>query len=86
MNRMRLGCALASVSLLANALAADEPAALLTDATYAAVRDAVLPKPAELEWRKIGWRSDFWTAVVEAQRDEKPVLLWAMNGHPCGET
>ena len=38
------------------------------------------------EWRKIGWRSDFWTAVVEAQRDEKPVLLWAMNGHPCGET
>lgn len=64
----------------------DAPPPLLTEATYAAVRKAVLPTDDELAWRQIGWRPAFWDAVVEAQRDEKPILLWAMNGHPCGET
>ena len=46
----------------------------------------VLPTPAELEFREIPWRPTLWEAVVEGQRDDKPILLWAMNGHPLGCT
>jgi len=46
----------------------------------------VLPKPDELAWRKIPWRYELGTALVEAKQQNKPVLLWAMNGHPLGCT
>lgn len=58
----------------------------LTDETYGKWRDHILPRPEEVEWTKVGWRSSFWDAVVEAQEQEKPVLLWAMNGHPLACT
>ena len=58
----------------------------LTDATYATWRDDLLPKPADLRYRQIPWRTSFWEAVVEAQEREKPVLLWTMNGHPLCNT
>lgn len=46
----------------------------------------VLPKPDELAWRKIPWRYELGTALVQAKQQDKPVLLWAMNGHPLGCT
>jgi hypothetical protein len=58
----------------------------LNDRTYTLWRDHIRPKPAELSWQKIPWRSTFWDAVLEAQRQEKPILLWAMNGHPLACT
>ena len=61
-------------------------AAELTDATYEQWRDYVLPKPHELGYRAIPWRPSFWEAVVEAQSKDKPILLWAMNGHPLACT
>jgi hypothetical protein len=44
------------------------------------------PKPAECTFEGIPWRSTFYEAVVEAQEKDKPILLWAMNGHPLGCT
>ena len=41
----------------------------------------VLPTKEEQRWRKVGWHATLWDAVIEAQRDKKPILLWAMNGH-----
>ncbi len=82
-SRLSLGVALA-LSLGAAAPAAR--AADLTDATFEQVRDAILPKPAELAFCDIGWRPTLWEAVLEADRADKPVLLWAMNGHPLGCT
>ena len=58
----------------------------LTDSTYAKWRDHVLPKGWELNYRKIPWRSSYWEAVIEAQEKDKPILLWAMNGHPLCNT
>ena len=58
----------------------------LTDTTYAKWRDYVLPKPDELAYRSIPWRPSFWEAVVEAQKKDRPILLWAMNGHPLCDT
>lgn len=50
------------------------------------VRDQVVPPAEELAWREIPWRATFWEAVVEAQKKEMPILLWAMNGHPLACT
>lgn len=54
----------------------------LSDETYQDIRDAVVPRPEELRWRQIAWRPSLWEAVVAAHKQEKPILLWAMNGHP----
>lgn len=64
---------------------AAEPATL-TDATFDAIRAAILPSKDEERWREIPWRTSTWDAVVEAAATEKPVLLWAMNGHPLACT
>jgi hypothetical protein len=78
-----LGRALGAWALLAAAAA---PAAELNDRTYAKWRDHIRPRPAEVSWQDVPWRATLWDAVVEAQRLEKPVLLWAMNGHPLACT
>lgn len=44
------------------------------------------PKAKEMSWAEIPWRPSLWSAVLEARRDDKPVLLWAMNGHPLACT
>jgi len=58
----------------------------LTEANYAKWRDHVSPRNWELSYRRIPWRSSFWEAVIEAQEKDKPILLWAMNGHPLCNT
>lgn len=58
----------------------------LTEESYDKWLDYIRPKPAELKWQEIAWRPTFWEAVVEAQEKERPVLLWAMNGHPLACT
>jgi hypothetical protein len=68
--------------LLAAPLAPPE----LNDRTYEQWRDHLRPKAEELHWHTVPWRSTFWDAVVEAQQKEKPILLWAMNGHPLACT
>jgi hypothetical protein len=47
---------------------------------------AILPAADELAWRSVPWRAEFRAALVEASQAGKPVLLWAMNGHPLGQT
>jgi len=34
----------------------------------------------------VGFHTTLWEAVVEANATDKPVLLWAMNGHPMACT
>jgi hypothetical protein len=60
--------------------------ALLVDETYARIRDHVLPTRDELRWRAIPWRASLRDAVVDARALDKPILLWAMDGHPLGST
>ena len=58
----------------------------LSAKTFDAALAAILPKPEEAQWRQIRWRPDLSQARIEARREDKPILLWAMNGHPCGMT
>jgi hypothetical protein len=75
---------LALAALAASVRADGEP--ILDDVTYEKVRDAVLPTAQEERWREVPWRASVWDAVVEAAQADRPVLVWAMNGHPLGCT
>lgn len=52
-----------------------------SEKTYEAARKKILPAAPERAWEKIPWRPTYWDGVVEAQKADKPILLWAMNGH-----
>ena len=89
---MRLAATFATLALVAAPArtqdAAPEPVALpaLTSDNFATWFRALTPSAAEEAWQTIPWRPTFWDAVVEAQAADKPVLLWAMNGHPLACT
>ncbi|MEM7244711.1 MAG: hypothetical protein AAF533_05175 [Acidobacteriota bacterium] len=57
-----------------------------TPATVAAWRDHVLPPAEELAWESIPWVPTFFDGMREAGKQDKPLLFWAMNGHPLGCT
>ena len=46
----------------------------------------ILPETEELQWQDIPWRAKYWDAIIEGQEKERPILIWAMNGHPLGCT
>jgi len=58
----------------------------LTERNYDDIKKEVLPTAAEEEWRKIDWHATLWDGVITGQKDEKPIMLFAMNGHPFGCT
>jgi hypothetical protein len=58
----------------------------LTDKTYDRLRDQILPSKQESAWKAIPWRSTLWDGLLDAQKEDKPLLVWAMNGHPLACT
>lgn len=54
--------------------------------TAAAMMRFIRPRPDELSWQAIPWRTSIPEALSIAARDRKPVLLWTMNGNPLGLT
>ena len=55
-------------------------------AENARLRDLVLPNPSEASYRKIPWRTSVMQGIVDAQKNDKPVMIYLMNGHPLGCT
>ena len=58
----------------------------LTERNYAAIRETILVRPSEEQWENIPWRPNLAVAIEEGREMDKPILLWMMNGHPCGMT
>jgi len=58
----------------------------VNEQNFAKLLKHILPTQQECRWQEIPWRNTFWDAVKEANRAEKPILLWGMNGHPLGCT
>jgi hypothetical protein len=58
----------------------------LTEKTYPAILKALQKLPVETHWKDIPWRPSFTEAIEVARKEDKPILLWIMNGHPCGMT
>ncbi len=67
-------------------LALQDDAPALDDKNLKTWLEFILPTPDEARWEKLGWRPELWGAVQEARALQRPILLWAMNGHPCGLT
>lgn len=42
------------------------------------------PDDAESGWCSVPWRESFREGVRDSQIEGRPILLWAMNGHPMG--
>ena len=62
------------------------PPAGLNDQTFAAWRDRIRPREAERCYETVHWLPTFWDGVMTAQKEDRPILLWAMNGHPLACT
>lgn len=58
----------------------------LSEITYDMWKEFIKPTKDELAWAEIPWRSTFYDGLVESDREQKPLLLWVMNGHPLGCT
>ncbi len=58
----------------------------LTEKTYDKIRDEVLPTKQERAFFELPWQPTLWDGLVEAQKQEKPILLYTMNGSPLGCT
>ena len=71
-------------TIAALALAAQAPTP--TDANLGQWLAYIRPKAEELVFEQCDWKPTFWEGVVEAQKSSKPILLWAMNGHPMACT
>ncbi len=53
-------------------------------AEYARWRDYLLPSASEQSHRTIPWRASVLHGLIDAQKQDKPILLFLMNGHPLG--
>ena len=58
----------------------------LNDRTLGAWRRELEPDPAERAWERVPWLPSFTEGVQAAEAQGRPLLLWAMNGHPLGCT
>lgn len=63
-----------------------EPTAALNNKTFATWRDRIRPQEKERGFETVKWLPTFWGAVIAAQKADKPILLYAMNGHPLACT
>ena len=58
----------------------------LNATNYESWRDHILPAKDELDFQKIPWLTTFKDGILTANREDRPLLLWTMNGHPLGCT
>jgi hypothetical protein len=74
------------VSLIVVLAGAEGSLVELNDKTFDSWRDRIRPKAAERCFETVHWLPTFWDGVMTAQKEDKPILLWAMNGHPLACT
>jgi hypothetical protein len=80
---MRHRIVLAGLFCMLPTLLAAQP---LSEKTFTGYMRYLAPKPAELAWEKVDWHASYWDGVLEGHKQKKPILVWAMNGHPLGCT
>ena len=62
------------------------PLPALQDAGIARWSEWIQPARAELGFEEIPWIASFAEGLQAAERAGRPLLFWAMNGHPLGCT
>jgi hypothetical protein len=81
---MAIRAVLALMLMLAAPVATAPP--VLNEQSLGHWRDFIRPTPEETRWQSIPWKTKFWDGVTLAQKDDKPILAWVMNGHPLACT
>lgn len=56
----------------------------LDEAEFERLHQLLSPTPAT--WREIPWRTNLLKAQQRAVEENKPIFIWAMDGHPLGCT
>ncbi len=60
------------------------PPALMEE-TFDELFEACRPRASEERWwTEVPWIGELWEGRQKAAREEKPLFIWAMNGHPLG--
>ncbi len=57
----------------------------LTEAEFRRLHERLQPAPDE-PWRTIPWKIALLDAQRTAVKQDKPIFIWAMDGHPLGCT
>ncbi|MCH2201780.1 MAG: hypothetical protein MK102_07410 [Fuerstiella sp.] len=65
---------------------ADSNSLPLLSTEHAQCRAQVLPSSSEQSFCRIAWRTSILQGIVDAQNNDKPVMIVLMNGHPLGCT
>ena len=84
--RMRLRSLSVAVLALAGVAWAGDAAPVLDAESFPRWLAHLTPAEREQRWTAIPWRASVWPALTEAQAADRPVLVWAMNGHPLACT
>ncbi len=72
--------------LAAAGRAAAGPPGELSEKTLPEWSDLIRPKTDDVCFKTVNWLPTLWDGVIAAQKEDKPILLWAMNGHPLACT
>ena len=83
---LRIVIATAVVALVAAVRSSAAPPGELSDKTLPEWRELIRPKTDDVCFKTVNWLPTFWDGVMTAQKEDKPILLWAMNGHPLACT
>lgn len=54
----------------------------LSESTFEKLKAEIIPPKSELKWLEIPWQITLWDAIVAGQKEDRPILFYAMNGHP----
>lgn len=80
--RLRLlFCLVLTLCLVATSVSADD----LTEAEFKRLHQELQISKNDA-WRKIPWMISLLNAQQQAAKDQKPIFIWAMDGHPLGCT
>jgi hypothetical protein len=52
---------------------------------FTKLQESILPD-AKAAWRTIPWKISLLDAQATAAKSQKPIFIWAMDGHPLGCT
>lgn len=58
----------------------------VADDEIAKWRGQIIPAEKSLAWRSLAWHASLWDALRAAEKLDRPILLYAMNGHPLACT
>lgn len=77
--------AIVCIALTSSLTSSASVAAELDEATFKQLHKDLQPAPDE-PWRTIPWKIALLDAQTTAAKENKPIFIWAMDGHPLGCT